>query len=141
MKFVAPLCLICALALLFCLNAEASDPDTSQLSETIEIIKLADKEKRAVVRSKENEKMRVVKIDDTIEPFGKIIDIVPGRIVIKNKDLELFFIQLQDTTTTIHKISKKSHSDIYRTVVQTQISSSQEEDNGSGQAVAGSKKQ
>ncbi len=76
--------------------------------EDIRILKIFPQDHKAIIMTPES-KTDTVKVGDLIDPYGKVIEIVEGRIVLEKKsqvNIETVIIRVEDGKQRVERISK-----------------------------------
>ena len=103
------LAIIVISALLIPVFAAGKDASHSSTVDTIQVLKIAAQDERAVIKTPDG-KMQVIKPGDQLGDHGKVTEIAKDRIVIeekKDKDTEKVIIRLENGKQRIERIKKK----------------------------------
>jgi hypothetical protein len=91
----------------------------ADLLDNIQIIKIAPKDERAIVKMPEGE-MKIIRVGDQIGDSGKIVEITKGRVIVeekREKGIETVIIRLENGKQTIERIKRTpdKQPEIYKT--------------------------
>ncbi len=87
---------------------KASEPAKPLSADTIQILKIAAQDERAVIKSPDG-KMQIIKVGDPIGDHGKVIEITTDRVVLeeqKGKETEKVIIRLTDGKQIVERLRK-----------------------------------
>ena len=73
--------------------------------EEVQVVKIAAEGGSAVTKDKKG-RLRVVHAGDKLPPYGKVVAISDGRIVLVNDQAETILIDVKDGTQCIRRVSK-----------------------------------
>lgn len=83
-------------------------------SEEFRIVKLSGKDSTAVIKSSEN-RLRIIKVDDIVDAYGKVTEIASNRIVFESQGklgTETIIIKIIDGKQRIERIRKTDPNDV-----------------------------
>ena len=100
-------------ALLLPVLATAKEPAKPLTVDTIQVLKIAGQDERAVIKTPDG-KMRIIKVGDPVGDHAKVIEITTGRVVIeekKAKESETVIIRLENGKQHLERLKKAGEND------------------------------